>query len=99
MTDWEQKQIFGKLDRLIELAEKMVDFNNGMLIGVDEASREGDYPVLIEAPEHDDEVKVKESRKASVAKADRDRYNIYREAGGELKWNEWRRKDKKGRVS
>lgn len=103
MTEWEQKQLFDRIDKCAQLLEKsielisvLVESNPGLRIGNEgskEGPSEGGFKFLIDVPGED------ESIKAKVAKADRDRYNAYREGGGTMKWNEWRKWDKENRAS
>lgn len=97
MTEWEQRRIFSSLDKIVELLQELVDFNNGILCVDSVAEVTSDITCSDDVGEVVEE--PAESRKASVAKADRDRYNSYRRSGGELKWNEWRKKDKEQRIS
>lgn len=103
MTDWEHRQLFSKLDKLIENTSKILSLVCGekKRIGIDLGSEDGDRCVEVALTPSEDVTArpPAESQKTLVARADRDRYNEYRSNGGNLKWNEWRKKDKSERAS
>lgn len=99
MTEYEQTKLFKSLEKITDLLQDLVDINHNIVVGIDSAKDGASDFTAFVTTESVEDAEQAESRKASVAKADRDRYNEYKAYGGELKWNEWRKKDKETRVS
>lgn len=85
MTNWEQREIFSRMERIIELLEKIAK-NTNIYIGVDKGVIGEDKTVVVETIIDKDS-----SRKDTISK-DRDEYKMYKDNGGAMKWNEWHSK-------
>lgn len=100
MTDWEQKELFSRLDRIASILE-VVAKNTNIELGLDvggETCIEDCPTIRFDVAEEKKEETAASKKPKSRLAEDKEEYRNYKSSGGELKWNEWHSRKRNGTL-